>query len=71
MLNKDEMKEEVMDSFKNLTGNWASDCINVLLDTKSNSADIPAGYKLTGVALKEGLRKGEVDILFNFKREDK
>lgn len=70
MLDKEEKKEEVMESFRPLTGSWASDCINVLLSTKSNAPDIPAGYKLTGVALKEGLRKGEIDILFNFK-EDK
>jgi len=61
----------VKENFDNIAQNWASEVINTLLTVKQNSLDIPKGYTLTGVAIKEGIRKGDVEILFSFRKEDK
>lgn len=71
MLNKEEKDTKVMEEFKAMTGNWASDVINSLLTAKINSTDIPKGYALTGVDIKDGYKDGSVEILFSFRREDK
>ena len=61
----------VKDSFGNIAQDWASEVINTLLTVKQNSLDIPKGYSLLGVSIKEGIRKGDVEILFMFKKEEK
>ena len=61
----------VNESFGPVAQNWASEVINTLLAVKQNSLDIPKGYMLSGVAIKEGIRKGDVEILFSFKKEER
>lgn len=61
----------VKENFDKVAQDWASEVINTLLTVKQNSLDIPKGYALTGVAIKEGIRKGDVEILFSFRKEDK
>ncbi|MBQ4281063.1 MAG: hypothetical protein II753_03075 [Spirochaetales bacterium] len=61
----------VMESFGSMSNNWASEVINTLLSVKQNALDIPKGFILGGIAIKEGFKKGDVDILFSFRKEDK
>ena len=64
-------EKKVMDSFETMSSTWASEVINTLLSVKQDALDIPKGFTLNGIAIKEGYKKGDIEILFSFRKEDR
>jgi len=59
-------RKNVAETFEPQATSWASEVINTLLEVKQRSTDIPAGYSIEGIAIREP-NKGVVNITFVFK----
>lgn len=61
-------EEEIIAKFTDVASDWKSEVINTLLTAWEQKKDIPVGYSMLGVGLKEDKDKGTITIGFTFER---
>ena len=64
MANKNESND-----FAEILNDWKSEIINTLLTAWETRKDIPEGYAISGVGLKEDLDRKTITIGFTFERK--